>query len=193
MKRTLIELVVVGVLGTVVAFTANAVRGSGSLKMSKNYFATGTTPPEVNGSGTPTEVDTASTSENGQTPEHAKHPYQEVSVEEASDLFNDPKTSQGLIVFIDARNESNFEDGHIPGAVQCDPYQIGQYLYKIEVATNGVEKIIIYCGGGECEDSIFMCRELVEMGLPPEIVYLFAGGWEEWVDSDMPVEEGPEE
>ena len=37
-KKTMLELVVLGVFGLLVGFGANAVRGSGSIKINENYF-----------------------------------------------------------------------------------------------------------------------------------------------------------
>jgi len=57
----------------------------------------------------------------------------------------------GLNLFIDARDEEHYVEGHIPGAIQCDPYQIERYLQNTMDRVNGVERIIVYCNGGECE------------------------------------------
>ncbi len=177
-KMTMLELVVLSVVGLLVGFGANAVRGSGSIKINKNYFAISTSVP----------VD-----DDGAASGHADHPYQTVTFAEAVAVFDDPATRQGLNVFVDARNDAQYEDGHIPGAVQCDPFEVERYVDELLIATNGVEKIVVYCGGADCRDSIFMCRELVELGLPSEAIYLFEGGWEEWSDADMPVALGREE
>ena len=184
LKKTMLELVVLGALGLLVGFGANAVRGSGSIKINKNYFSMSTTVPmfvPVDG-----EDDAVAS-------DHADHPFQTMTFAEVVALFDDPATRQGLNVFVDARNDMHYEDGHIPGAVQCDPFEVERYLDELMYATNGVEKIVVYCGGGDCKDSIFMCRELVELGLPLEAIYLFKGGWEEWLDADMPVALGREE
>ena len=57
----------------------------------------------------------------------------------------------------------------------------------------GALKVIVYCGGGDCEDSVFMCRELLEADVPYDAIHLYVGGWEEWTAKGMPVEEGRQE
>jgi 3-mercaptopyruvate sulfurtransferase SseA len=72
--------------------------------------------------------------------------------------------------------------------VQCDPYEQERYLPEVLGRTGGAEKVIVYCGGGDCQDSIFMCRDLIMQGVSFDSVYLFEGGWKEWEANQMPVE-----
>jgi 3-mercaptopyruvate sulfurtransferase SseA len=91
---------------------------------------------------------------------------------------------------VDARDDEHFAEGRIPGAIQCFPYEVQRCLDKVMAAAAGAEKVVVYCGGGDCEDSIFMCRELIDAGVPEEAVYLFEGGWKEWSASSLPMETG---
>ena len=44
-----------------------------------------------------------------------------------------------------------------------------------------VATIVIYCQGGNCEDSIFLAEDLVyRHGVDPSIVHIYEPGWEEW-------------
>lgn len=119
---------------------------------------------------------------------HLEHDFQSIILAEVREVFEDPQTKQGLNIFVDARDEEHFAEGHIPGAIQCFPYEIERCLDRVKAAAGGAEKVVVYCGGGECEDSIFMCRELTEAGVPFEAVYLFEGGWKEWSASGLPTE-----
>lgn len=119
---------------------------------------------------------------------HLKHEYQSISFNEVVAVFNDPLTRQGMNLFVDARNDDNFNEGHIPGAVQCFPFEMHLHIDEVLARANGVDKIIVYCNGGDCEDSIFTCRDLIAAGIPSESVYLYEGGWKEWAAKDMPVE-----
>jgi len=206
LRRTIVELCIVGLLGFALGSGVNAVRGSGSLKLAKNYFDKGVPQKEArprvtserpaqvvreaavgespDASGVSLSLDSEATSESG----HLDHGYQEITFGEVVEVFNDPATSTGLNVFIDARNDEAYKEGHIPGAVQCDPYQVGRYIDDVLTCANGADKVVVYCDGGDCEDSIFACRELIEAGVPYEAVYLFAGGWKEWTARKMPVE-----
>ena len=48
-------------------------------------------------------------------------------------------------------------------------------------------KIVAYCGGFDCELSLFAARELKSLGY--EKSYTFFGGWQKWVDAGLPIEE----
>lgn len=192
LKKTIVEFLLLGVIGLIVGFTANGLRTKNSLQFTKNYFDFGTV-AIIPGNDDPT----APTNEAGETvteqSKHPKHPYQEITHSEVLALLNDPNTATGLNVFVDARNDESYNEGHILGALQCDPYDIASYINKIMNHVLGAEKVVVYCGGGECEDSIFMCRELIELGVPTEAIYLFAGGWNEWKDKGGPIESGSDE
>lgn len=127
------------------------------------------------------------------TSKHLEHPYKEISLDEVLAVMKDPQTARGLNVFVDARKEDDFAEGHIPGAVRCFPYEVEKCINKVLDRTNGADKVIVYCGGGDCEDSIFMCRELVNAGVPSEAIHLYAGGWKEWSARNEPVQSGAEE
>ncbi len=176
----MVELFVVAAAAVAIASVANAVRGSGSIEWTKNYFDTGAGLISVEGPLErlgPTEA------------VQPKHPYQEVTFDELVALLDDPNTAAGLNALIDARSDEHYESGHIPGAIQCDPYNIEPYIDDVLAQVMGAETVVIYCGGGDCEDSVFMCRELIEADVPYEAIYLYAGGWKEWTAKNMPVEE----
>jgi len=195
LKQTGFELVVLGVIGLIVAAGANGVRAKGSITLGKNYFyippPTPTPPTTDETSGKEGSVETGEGTEAPATePEHSKHGYQVLTYEAVAALLEDTDTQAGLNVFLDARNDHSYEDGHIPGAVQCDPYQIAQYWDNVAPLLEGALKIVVYCGGGDCDDSIFMCRELLDQDLPKEAIYLYEGGWKEWTANGGQVEKG---
>lgn len=189
LKRTVLEALWLGLLGLAVAFTANALRASGSIRLSKNYFDKGDHlefdsrrrerehPP-----GTDSLSD-----------KHPDHPYQEVTFDDVVEIFNDPNTEMGVNLFVDARDDEAFEEGHIPGALQADHYRLEDYIDNLLDFAEAAEKIIVYCNGGDCEDSIFLCSDLMEFDVPFDSVYLYPGGWKEWTKNGMPIEKGREE
>jgi len=198
LKKTAIELLILGVAGLLIAFITNSVRAKNSIKINKNYFDIGLTIKSPSDSvsfdvNTAGNTDTLNDENETNKPDHLEHPYQEIKYDEVFELLNDPNTVAGLNVFVDARNDEQYNEGHIPGALQCDPYNVGLYIDNIIDYVTGAEKVVVYCGGGDCEDSIFMCRELIEMDVPMEAIYLFVGGWKEWSDNGSPIETGSSE
>ena len=169
LRQTGFEFVVLGVIGLIVAVAANGVRAKNSISLGRPYVVPKSPPG----------------------PEHQpKHDFQLIAYEAVAALHEEPETLDGLNVFIDARNDHDYEDGHIPGAVQCDPHNVAQYWDNVEPLVQGAMKILVYCGGGDCDDSIFMCRELQNQDIPHEAIYLYEGGWEEWTAKGGPVETG---
>jgi hypothetical protein len=116
----------VAVTGTLVAFAANAVSPRG-LTLTRNYF-----PSAIRGPS-PTATGTKSTPGDGGTniaaPSSAKilearlqaNGLQLFQSNQVTELFRDPRYEQESIVFIDARDDRHYQEGHIPGAYQFDP------------------------------------------------------------------------
>jgi rhodanese-related sulfurtransferase len=141
------------------------------------------TAPSAAAKPAPSEVGTAA-------PKHLDHDFKTITVDEVHEVLDDPKTAQGLNIFVDARDDEHFAEGHIPGAMQCFPYEAKKCLDRVKAAATGAERVIVYCGGGDCEDSIFMSSQLQEAGVPDEAIFLFEGGWKELSGKGLRTETG---
>ena len=104
--------------------------------------------------------------------------------------IGDPRTQRQLIVFIDARDTQTYEKGHIPGAYPFDPYHPEQQLAAVLPVCQTAEKVVVYCNGGDCEDSQFAAVTLRDAGIPNEKLTVFPGGMAEWTTNRWPVEVG---
>ena len=198
-KRTVLEVIILGVVGVALGFGENAVRGSGAVDPTRNYFKKIVERPAPDVSSpvtldTPPAVTTDQTEDQSAEADEpaAKHPYQVVCFDKTAAIFKDRATASGANVFIDCRSRELYEEGHIPGAIHADHYRFSEYCDKVLAAVEGADRIITYCEGGNCEDSIFMCADLVELGVPYDKIYLCPGGWEEWSKNDMPIAKGCE-
>ena len=91
---------------------------------------------------------------------------------------------------IDARDPSEFEEGHLPGAINL-PYDraISDPALLESLDTDG-RPIIAYCGGGDCEVSYSLALELTAFG--HERVAVYIGGFPEWEENGHPVVAGEE-
>ncbi|MGB2985850.1 MAG: rhodanese-like domain-containing protein [Phycisphaerae bacterium] len=191
-KNTVLEALALGILAAVIGFTANGVRASGSVKFTRNYFPKADTAPQ------PTQrANKVVTSEATQSDDSIKtsceHPFEHISFDDVVAIFNDPNTAMGVNVFIDARSEKVYAEGHIPGAIQADHYNLEECIDHTLDHVQCADKVIVYCAGGKCEDSLFLCTNLSEFEVPDDKLFLYHGGWEEWKAKGMPVAKGPGE
>ena len=113
----------------------------------------------------------------------------EITVQSAfEDYFTDD-----LGIFIDARRGKHFEPGHISGARSLSPWE-GDYEERLEAFMNAEAEsgrpVVIYCTGGDCEDSHAVADRLRAAGF--EEVVILRAGFPGWKKAGHPVETGPE-
>jgi len=113
-----------------------------------------------------------------------------VDSNQVAQLFRDPRYEQELVVFIDARDDPHYQAGHIPGAYQFDHYRAENYLATVLPVCQSAEEIVVYCTGGDCEDSEFTALTLGDSGIPKERLLVYGGGMTEWTTNGLPVEIG---
>ncbi len=185
-KKTLAEFVIVGAIGVGLGFCVNGLRASDSIVLNRNYFDKGSG-GVVTDAAASTQPEDASES---LKPSHPKHKFQTITFKEVLEAFNDAATGDGAYVFVDARDDSLYIEGHIPGALQCDHYRLDEYIDPVLDAAEMAEKIIVYCNGGDCEDSIYMCQDLKAFDISSKRLFLYEGGWNEWESKGQPVATG---
>jgi rhodanese-related sulfurtransferase len=105
-------------------------------------------------------------------------------------LYRDPRYELELIIFVDARDDRHYQEGHVPGAYQLDHYRVADYLAPVLAASQNAEQIVVYCNGGDCEDSEFAAITLRDAGVPREKLLVYGGGMTEWATNGLPVELG---
>ncbi len=110
--------------------------------------------------------------------------------DEVAETFNDPMRGYGLHVFIDARDDSHYAEGHIPGALAFDYYHPDASIAEVTAALASAMKVVIYCNGGDCEDSEFAALFLQGHVGDPSSLYVYPGGITEWKAKGMDVERG---
>lgn len=91
-------------------------------------------------------------------------------------------------LLIDARTKTEYGQGHIPGALLIDYYELGRYLKELLPTLDPARRTIVYCYGPDCEDAEFLARELYMLGFAD--LHVYRGGYEDWVDSGRTIEEG---
>ncbi len=187
MKDILLEGLLVGLTGAVLAFAANAVSPHG-LKLIRNYspggaLAVSRVNPGTTDPGQPSGLQLVEK-------QLAAEGLQLIDSKHVAELFNDPAKEQGLIVFVDARDDEHFFAGHIPGAYQLDHYHPENYLAQVLPACQVAQKIVVYCKGGTCEESEQTAIFLRDAGIPKDRLFVYAGGFDDWSAQHRPMETG---
>ncbi|MBI3415982.1 MAG: rhodanese-like domain-containing protein [Verrucomicrobia bacterium] len=190
-RTVLLEALVVAVTGLALALAANALSPRG-LRLARNYFPV---LPAVDGPATVGQTAAISNSPPTDPSQAAALRLQQrgfaiANGNEVFELFKDPRYEQGLIVFVDARDDDHFSAGHIPGAWQFNHYRPENYLPAILPACLNAMKVVVYCTGGQCEDSEFAAVALRDAGIPRENLVVYLGGITEWTTQGRSVETG---
>ncbi|MBS1536527.1 MAG: hypothetical protein JST20_02110 [Bacteroidetes bacterium] len=82
------------------------------------------------------------------------------------------------VLFIDARNDDEWNAGHIPGAIHIFPEDFQKHIPEI-IGLPRDKRIVAYCSGGpECPLSHEICEQLANFGF--KRLFIYFGGWTEW-------------
>lgn len=95
-------------------------------------------------------------------------------------------SDKGDVLFVDARSQDNYENGHIPEAISLP---VGQFDERIESLLNRYssdQPIVTYCSGRTCEDSHDLAQFLSDAGFTN--VRIFIDGFPGWKAEGYPVE-----
>ena len=193
-KKVVLEAVLVAGIGMALAFAANRLSPRRVL-LTWNYFGgtNGSVPrpmtvgPQVGAPGT-NQLAVAERL----AAELKQKGLQSVNGAQALQLFHDRRFKQ-QIVFIDALNDQEYKEGHIPGALRFDPYNpahFADYMAAVLPVCEAAEQVVVYCNGGDCDASERAAQYLISAGLPSPKVFIYVGGIAEWKSNRLPVEIG---
>jgi putative oxidoreductase len=104
-----------------------------------------------------------------------------LSLNDAYNLY-----AKGNAIFLDSREPEDYRGGHIRGAINFPFEQWDSYWDKIKPMLDPQKEIVAYCGGLDCELSLFLARQLKESGY--DKAYIFFGGWIKWKEAGLPEE-----
>jgi len=100
------------------------------------------------------------------------------------------KLFQRNILFIDAREPVDYQASHIKNAINIPFDHFDEYKHLLD-NIDKEKTIVTYCAGTDCDLSILLGNMLLEMGY--NSVYIFFGGWNEWLEAGYPIEENTEQ
>ena len=102
----------------------------------------------------------------------------EISIHVAERLFSDG------VLFIDARAEEYYHEGHIPNSICNDDFD--SLVYQIEDIITYKNGFVVYCSDDDCGSSEDLAYQLQDQGFIN--IYLFKGGWKQWTKNNLPIE-----
>lgn len=103
-----------------------------------------------------------------------------ISIEEAAALFDAQQA-----VFIDARPESVYDEGHIRGALSLPWHQAEEKCFDVIENIPPGKNIITYCDGATCDLCDKLAVFLCDLGF--DKVQALVNGWTIWNQNNLPV------
>jgi rhodanese-related sulfurtransferase len=91
--------------------------------------------------------------------------------------IQDTRLAAKDVVWVDARPEVAYKEGHVPGAVSLDEEKWDTGLEKLFETWQPERLIVVYCNAG-CEASHKVADKLRDLGLDP--IFVLKGGYEAW-------------
>ena len=107
-----------------------------------------------------------------------------VTLEQAYNLFN------RQVVFVDARDEADYINGHIKNSINIPFDDFDNHQQKLEQISKE-KPVVVYCGGTDCDLSHLLANLLFDKGYKQ--VYVFFGGWNDWLEAKYPTENASEQ
>ncbi len=88
-------------------------------------------------------------------------------------------------LFIDARNESDFNQAHIPTAINLPVTRFDKEYQGRKGELAGKKIIVCYCSSKDCSDARLLAVKLYVQG--HKDIFVLTGGIDEWIAGDNPV------
>jgi rhodanese-related sulfurtransferase len=94
--------------------------------------------------------------------------------------------------FLDARRSEAYAAGHIAGAWKIPVWEadVDARITEFEASAHPASKdpLVLYCDGGDCEDSQILASKLTALGYRNLLVY--RDGYPDWVKRKQPATTG---
>lgn len=193
MRRVLTPPLVIVLAAATLGLSANALRPRDGLELGRAYFGGGGAPNVP-----PGEKAAALAS-------RAAAEFSLVDTDEVERLLAAAATDASSVVPIDARGASHYREGHLPGALPLDVFNVRADVVPslpfLRFATwtplgapetdPPLPLLVVYCESDECEDGFQLCRILRDdYGIAAGRLRLYLGGMRAWRAAGRPFVRG---
>lgn len=114
-----------------------------------------------------------------------EQPSRDIDSREAAEAFR-----QG-VPFLDARRSLEYQEGHIRGALGLSVWEadIDERLARFDATGRSLQSpVVIYCSGGDCQDSQLLASRLLGLGYRHLLIY--RAGYPDWMAKGRPSRQG---
>lgn len=94
------------------------------------------------------------------------------------------------VLFLDVREEKQYQYGHIQNAINLPVTHLEQLDLKLIEKLKNFSTVVIYCNGIGCGASYHCATKLRELGV--ENAQVYSEGWPEWRLCRLPISASPE-
>ena len=180
--RTIRQVALLGVASLVLGLVSNAAAGPERRLTWIGTYAASSSKPEraaarAAGAEAPSPAPGGSAALPAKDyPPHPEKPWVEIPSEEIVALH-----ARGNVPFLDARRSSVYRQGHIAGARPFPVWEADIDDRVKALALEGLDTsapIVVYCSGGDCEDSHMLAQKLHMVGFDNVLVY--KDGFPDW-------------
>ena len=107
-----------------------------------------------------------------------------ISLEEAVEVW-----SNGMAIFLDAREPQDYAAGHIGNAFNLPGLSFEAHFGKVAPLLTPTSRIVVYCDGAQCDLSHRLSERLRQMGFAN--VQVLTNGWSVWRQAGLPTQGDP--
>lgn len=116
-----------------------------------------------------------------------------ISLDEAKKLWDSKKYGDKDVIFIDAREYVEYQEGHIAGAMSCPKRRFDGAAPKYVLNYLPGNAVVVYCHGEDCTDSEAVVKRLIALNLNIGPFFIIKDGIPGWQRAGYPINKGDSE
>ena len=111
----------------------------------------------------------------------------------AKQLWDTKKYKDRDVIFVDAREYVEYQEGHIAGAMSCPKRRFDGAAPKYVREYLPGNAVVVYCHGELCTDSEAVVKRLIALKLDIGPFFIIKDGLPAWIKAGYPVNKGDSE